>query len=87
MSYLQSRVKVIAVSTTLLSESKTRAGVLIIENKDGANPVEVTFGEQDAVVGEGIKILFGERVIIEHPRNGQINAIATGGNVNVMITD
>ena len=87
MAELKSRPVTIAVTDTLLSPKKSRNGFLIIENTDAANPVEITFGEQAAVVNEGHNLIAGARLVVSDPGEGEIRAIATGGNVVVTITD
>jgi len=87
MAELKSRAVTIAITTTLLSPKKSRNGFLAIENTDAANTVDITFGPQDAVVNEGHNLAAGERMIVSDPGEGEINAIAVGGNVVVTITD
>lgn len=87
MAELKSRVVAVQVTDTIVSPKKSRNGFLQIENKDATNPVEITFGEQDAVVGEGLKLVAGAVFNTSDPGEGEIHGISTGGIVNVTVTD
>lgn len=87
MAELLSRPVTVAVTDTLLSPKKSRNGGLILENTDAANPVEITFGPQPAVVNAGHHLAAGARMIFDFPGEGEIRSIATGGNVVVTVTD
>lgn len=87
MAELKSRVVEVLITDTQVSPKKSRNGFLQIENKDGTNPVEITFGEQAAVVGEGILLIAGAKFNTNYPGSGEIRGIATAGTVNISVTD
>lgn len=87
MAELTTRPVTIAVTSTILSPKKSRNGFIQIENKDATNPVEIHFGSGPAIVGDGHLLPAGAVFSTSDPGEGNINAIATGGNVKVVVTD
>lgn len=76
----------VTTSSTLLSAAHIRRGPMIIENL-GGTVTHVHFGTASATAANGHKIAAGGVLNINHPGEGEINAIAITSTNSMLVTE